>query len=198
MTMPEILVFAGSTRREAYSRQLAAAVVPLIEAAGGKVTHISLADFEMPIYNGDLEAAQGLPENVRRLQLLIAGHDALLIATPEYNGSMTPLMLNAIDWCSRPDKDNPATSGGAIFADKPAAIVASSPGALGGLRSLFHLRDLLGNLGMLVIPQQLAAGKAHEAFAADGSFADKKQEAALAFVAEALVMAAVKLRRAKG
>lgn len=196
MFIPKILVFAGSARRDAYSGKLAVAVVPLIEAAGGDVTHISLADFDMPIYNGDLEAAQGLPANVRKLQVLIAEHDALLIATPEYNGSMTPLMLNAIDWCSRPDKNNPATSGGAIFADKPAAIVSSSPGALGGLRSLFHLRDLLGYLGMIVIPQQLAVGKANEAFAAAGSLVDNKQEATLSGVAQALVEATVKLRAA--
>lgn len=194
MRMPKILVFAGSTRREAYSRQLAAAVVPLLEAAGGEVTHIDLADFDMPIYNGDLEAAQGLPEKARQLQLLIAEHDALLIATPEYNGSMTPLMLNAIDWCSRPDAENQLTSGGAIFANKPAAIVASSPGALGGMRALFHLRDLLGYLGMFVIPPQLALARAHEAFAADGGLVDKKQETALAGVAQALVTAATRLR----
>ena len=193
MTTPKILVFAGSSRRDAYSRKLANAVVPLIESAGGGVTHVELGDLEMPIYNGDLEAEKGLPANVRKLQLLLASHDALLIATPEYNGSMTPLMLNAIDWCSRPDKDNPTTSGGAIFANKPAAIIASSPGALGGLRALFHLRDLLGNLGMLVVPQQLAVGKAHEAFAADGSLVDKRQEAALLGVGKALVETAAKL-----
>ena len=194
MTMPKILVFAGSSRRDAYSRKLATAVVPLLESAGSSVTHVELADFEMPIYNGDLEDAQGLPPNVRKLQLLLASHDALLIATPEYNGSMTPLMLNAIDWCSRPDKDNPTTSGGVIFAGKPAAIVASSPGPQGGMRVLFHLRDLLGYLGMLVMPQQLAVGKAHEAFAADGSVVDKKQEVALLGVVSALVKVATKLQ----
>ena len=194
MTAPKILVFAGSARRDAYSRKLAAAVVPLLESAGGKVTRVELGDLDLPMYHGDLEAEKGLPANVRKLQLLLADHNALLIATPEYNGSMTPLMLNAIDWASRPDKDNPTTSGGAIFAGKPAAIIGSSPGALGGMRSLFHLRDLLGYLGMLVIPQQLAVGKAHEAFAADGTFVDKKQEAALQGVATALVTVATKLQ----
>lgn len=194
MATPKVLVFAGSSRRDSYARQLAAAVLPLLEAAGGKVTHINLADFDLPIYNGDLEAEQGLPPDVRKLQILIAGQDALLIATPEYNGSMTPLMLNAIDWCSRPDKDNPTTSNGVIFANKPAAIIASSPGPLGGMRVLIHLRDLLGYLGMLVIPQQLAVGKAHEAFAADGSLADHRQHAALEGVAQALMGAASKLR----
>jgi chromate reductase len=192
MPSPSVLVFAGSTRRDALSKKLAAAVVPLIESAGGKATLIDLADYEMPIYNGDLEAANGVPEGASRLQALIVGHDALLIATPEYNGSMTPVVLNTLDWCSRPDPKNPAGSGTAIFADKPAAIIASSPGALGGLRSLFHLRDLLGYLGMLVIPQQLAVGKAHEAFAADGSLVDKRQQAVLEGVAKALVKVASK------
>jgi NAD(P)H-dependent FMN reductase len=194
MATPNILVFAGSTRRDSFARKLAAAVVPALMAAGGKVTHVNLADFDMPIYNGDLEAEHGLPENVRKLQILIASHDALLIATPEYNGSITPLELNVLDWCSRPDKDNPTTSGTGIFADKPAAIISSSPGPLGGMRALFHLRDLLGYLGMIVVPQQLAVGKAHEAFAADGSLADKKQQAALEGVARALVGTAGKLR----
>ena len=194
MPTPKVLVFAGSTRRDAYSRRVANAVVLLLEAAGGKVTQVNLADFDMPIYNGDHEAAVGLPTSVRKLQLLIAEHDALLIATPEYNGSMTPLLVNTLDWCSRPDQASPATSGTGIFADKPAALLASSPGPLGGMRSLFHLRDLLGYLGMIVIPQQLAIGKAHEAFAEDGRLADKKQEAVLAGVAKALVMATGKLR----
>ncbi|RTL48797.1 MAG: NADPH-dependent oxidoreductase [Rhodocyclaceae bacterium] len=194
MPTPRILVFAGSTRKDAYSRKLAAAVVPLLEAAGGQATLANLADYDMPLYNGDLEAEQGLPQGVRKLQTLIAEHDALLIATPEYNGSMTPLELNALDWCSRPDKDNPTTSGLAIFADKPAAILASSPGPLGGLRALVHLRDLLGYLSMVVIPQQLAVGKAGEAFTADGSLADPRQQSALAGVAKALVNATAKLR----
>jgi len=86
-----------------FQKKLDAATVPLIESAGGKATLIDLADYEMPIYNGDLEAAS-------RLQGLIVAHDALLIATPEYNGSMTPVVLNTLDWCSRPDQKTPAGS----------------------------------------------------------------------------------------
>ncbi len=195
MTAPKILVFAGSTRRDAFSQKLAAAVVPLLKSVGAEVTHINLADFDMPLYNGDLEAEQGLPPNTRRLQLLIASHDALLIATPEYNGSITPLELNVLDWCSRADKDNPATSGAVVFADKPAAILSSSPGPLGGMRALFHLRDLLGYLGMVVIPQQLAVGRAGEAFAADGSLADPRQQAALEGIARRLTEVAASIRK---
>jgi NAD(P)H-dependent FMN reductase len=151
---------------------------------------IDLADFVMPLYHADLEAAQGIPDAARRLQALIAEHDALLIASPEYNGSITPLLVNTLDWCSRTDAQHAAASGLAIFADKPVAIVGSSPGALGGLRALFHLRDLLGYLGMVVIPQQLAVPRAHQAFDAGGVLIDEQQRARLASVASALVRAA--------
>jgi chromate reductase, NAD(P)H dehydrogenase (quinone) len=194
MAIAKILVFAGSTRRDSFARKLATAAVPLLVTAGGQATHIELADFDLPIYNGDLEAEHGLPDKVRALQKLIASHDALLIATPEYNGSMTPLELNTLDWCSRVDNENPAGSGLVIFRDKPAAIIASSPGGLGGMRALFHLRDVLGYLGMVVIPQQLAAGKANELFAVDGHLKDDHQRAALQTVANALVEAATRLR----
>jgi NAD(P)H-dependent FMN reductase len=107
---------------------------------------------------------------------------------------MTPLLVNTLAWCSRVDPANPSGSGLAIFADKPAALVGSSPGALGGLRALIHLRDLLGYLGMLVIPQQLAVPRAHQAFRDDGSLLDEAQRAKLAAVASALVRLASEFR----
>ena len=93
--------------------------------------------------------------------------DGFVVVSPEYNGSMTPLLVNTLDWCSRVDRTNPTRSGLAIFADKPAALVGSSPGAFGGLRALIHLRDLLGYLGMVVIPQQVVIPRAHQAFDPD-------------------------------
>jgi NAD(P)H-dependent FMN reductase len=113
-----------------------------------------------------------------------------LIASPEYNGSMTPLLLNALAWCSRVDPRNPSASGRAIFADKPAALVGSSNGALGGVRALIHLRDVLGYLGMIVIPQQLIVPRASQAFDADGGLADPDQRAKLDALARALIRAA--------
>jgi len=188
--LPRILIVPGSARAQALSKRLANAGLAAIDRAGGLGTLIDLAQFEMPLYHAELEARDGLPEATRRLQALIAGHDALLIASPEYNGSMTPLLVNTFDWCSRIDPRNTSGSGLAIFADKPAGLLGSSPGALGGLRALFHLRDLLGYLGMIVIPQQLTVPRAHQAFEPDGGLIDETQRARLDAVASALVGAA--------
>jgi chromate reductase, NAD(P)H dehydrogenase (quinone) len=185
-----VLVFAGSARREALSKRVARAAAASVAAAGGTPTLIDLADFEMPLYSGDIEASTGLPEAALRLQALIGGHDALLIASPEYNGSMTPLLLNTLDWCSRTDRQGRQPTGLAVFTGKPAALVGSSPGALGGLRALVHLRDLLGYLGMLVIAPQFTVPRANEAVDAEGCFADERQKAALDGVASALVRVA--------
>jgi chromate reductase len=195
MAAPRVLIFAGSARLQALSKRLARASLAAIDAAGARGTLIDLADFEMPLYNADLEAAAGLPPATRRLQALIAEHNALLIASPEYNGSMPPLLVNTLDWCSRTDPQLVASSGLKIFADKPAAVVGSSPGALGGVRALIQLRDLLGYLGMLVIPQQLAVARARQAFDADDRLIDERQKDALAAVASALVRAATRLHQ---
>jgi chromate reductase len=190
MAPPRILIVPGSARPQALSKRVARAGLAAVERAGGAGTLIDLADFDMPLYHADLEARDGIPPAARRLQALIAAHAALLVASPEYNGSMTPLLLNTLDWCSRVDPLNRAGSGLAIFADKPAALLGSSPSWLGGLRALMHLRDLLGYLGMIVIPQQLAVPRANQAFDAAGELADPAQRAALDAVAAALVRAA--------
>jgi chromate reductase len=192
MAAPRILIIPGSARREALSKRLADAALTAVHRAGGLATRIDLAHFELPLYNADLETRDGLPPAVRRLQALIAGHEALLIASPEYNGSITPLLLNTLDWCSRPDANHPLTSGLAIFDDKPAALLGSSPSRLGGLRALAQVRDLLGYLGMIVLPQQLAVPRAHEAFDAGGQLTDPTQRAKLETVASSLVRAALR------
>ena len=194
MTVPRILVFAGSARKDALSKRVARAAHAALLEAGGQATLIDLADYHAPLYNGDLEAAEGVPGVITALLELIAGHDGLLIASPEYNGSMTPLVVNTLDWCSRVFAPPAAVSGLALLANKPVAIVGSSPGALGGLRALFHLRDLLGNLGMIVIPQQLAVGKSNEAVTPEGKLVDERQHHAMLGVARALVAVAGKLK----
>ena len=193
MTSPTVLVIPGSARRQALSRRMAAAAAAALTEAGAAVTLLDLADHPLPLYNGDLEASQGLPAGVVHLQRLIASHQALLVATPEYNGSVPALLKNTLDWCSRADPGNPAGSGGAIYANKPAAIVSTSPGALGGMRALFHLRDMLGYLGMLVVPQQLAIGQADKAFGPDGTLLDERHVKALTAVAQTLVSTAARL-----
>lgn len=188
--MKRILIVPGSARSQALSKRLAGAALTAVERAAGGATLIDLAEFDLPLYHADLEAREGLPQAAQPLQGLIAGHDALLIASPEYNGSITPLLVNTLDWCSRVDPTNASGSGLAIFADKPAALVGSSPGAFGGLRALIHLRDLLGYLGMIVIPQQMTVPRAHQAFDADGGLLDQTQRARLDGVAAALLRAA--------
>jgi NAD(P)H-dependent FMN reductase len=189
-----IIVFAGSARHESLARRVAAAAVAPLQAAGATVYHLELADFAAPLYNGDDEVAKGLPPAIIRLQQLLCSADGLLIASPEYNGSISPLLKNTLDWCSRSNAQDPVRSGLACFQGKAAALLGSSPGALGGLRALFHVRDILGYLFMQVIPQQLAIGKAHEAFNPDGSLKDARQAQTLADVCTALVTTARRLK----
>ncbi len=194
MHVPSILVIAGSARRDSHARRLARGCLAPLEAAGAQVNLIELADYPAPLYHGDLEAESGLPECIVRLQQQLAASDGLLVVSPEYNGSITPLLKNTLDWCSRPNPADPARSGLAVYAGRAAALVGSSPGALGGLRALFHVRDILGYLGLQVIPQQLAVGRAAEAVGADGRLTDPGQQATLDKLAAALVDTARRLR----
>lgn len=194
MMSPNILVMAGSARRESFARRLAHACVAPLQHAGAEVNLVELADYPAPLYHGDLEAESGLPDCIVSLQQQLAACDGLLVVNPEYNGSITPLLKNTLDWCSRPNPEDPARSGGAVYAGRAAAVVASSPGPLGGMRVLFHVRDILGYLGMQVIPQQLAVGRANEAIGPDHRLVDPKQQATLDGVARALVETARRLR----
>jgi NAD(P)H-dependent FMN reductase len=194
MAQARILVFAGSARKDALSKRVARAAHVAVIEAGGAATLIDLADYHAPLYNGDLEAARGVPPETTRLLAQIEAHDGMLIASPEYNGSMTPLLVNTFDWISRIFSPPAPRNGLDILAGMPVAITGSSPGALGGLRALFHLRDLLGNLGMLVLPKQLAVGKSNEAVTPEGVIVDERQRRAMLGVAKALVDTAAKLK----
>lgn len=194
MKQPRIVVMAGSRRREALSRRVAQACAQAVREAGAEVELVDLGDYPAPLYDGDLEAAAGLPEGVVRLQRVLHASDGLLVVNPEYNGSLTPLLKNTLDWCSRPNPADPERSGGKVYAGRAAAVVGSSPGALGGMRVLFHVRDVLGYLGMQVVPQQLAVGKAGEAVGAEGRLLDAAQQGMLEGLAAALVDTARRLR----
>jgi chromate reductase, NAD(P)H dehydrogenase (quinone) len=184
-----LLLIAGSARQGALSVRLRDAARRAADAAGVHTEVLDLRALALPVYDGDLEAAQGVPAGAQTLRDAIAAHDALLLATPEYNGFPTPLVINAFDWLSRL-KDGLATT-----ADKPVALLSSSPGALGGLRSMNFLRQYLqGTFQMLVLPRQQALGKAHEAFAPDGAVADAKAAAILNGVVQSLLQQA-SLRR---
>ncbi|OJW44367.1 MAG: NADPH-dependent FMN reductase [Thiobacillus sp. 65-1059] len=159
--MPKILAFSGSIRRDAWNRKLIQVAVGAARAAGGDVTLIDLADYPLPLYNGDLEDRDGLPDNALRLKALFKGHDAFLIASPEYNSSIPPLLKNTIDWVSR---EWQGESGLAPYQNKVAAIMAASPGTFSGMRMLPHLRQILNTLGVLVLPGQFSLPHADQAF----------------------------------
>lgn len=173
MAKPKILAFAGSTRIDSFNKKLVkVAAVGAIEN-GADVTIIDLRDFAMPLYDGDLEQKEGLPSNARKLKDLMLSHQGFLISSPEYNSSISGVLKNTIDWASRPSEGEEPL---ACFKDKVAGIMSASPGGLGGLRGLVHVRAILENISVLVMPEQIAIARAHEVFNADGTIKDKKQE----------------------
>ena len=167
--MTTILVFAGSARRGAFSKQLAAAATTTISEWGAKPTLIDLADYDAPIYNGDLEDAGGIPDTIIEFRRLVATHHGIAIATQEYNGFVTPLLLNLFCWASRP---SPGDDFGTVFQGKPVALMASSPGRLGGVRAIPRLRDAAAELGMTPVPGFVTVPAAGNAFTDDGRLAD--------------------------
>ncbi len=184
-TPPRILAFSGSARRDSLNQKFLDAAVAAVRAAGGAVTAITLRDYPLPLYDGDLEDAEGLPANARKLIDLIQGHAGLLVASPEYNAMITPLLKNTIDWCTRAD-DNP-------FAGRVAAVIAASPGAFGGGRSLKLAQQLLLHLGCHVVPAQPVLPQAHQAFGPDGRLLEARPQRALQDMAALLVQTAARL-----
>lgn len=164
--MTKLLFLAGSARKESLNKKLASAAANLANQKDVKATYIDLADFDMPIYNEDIERENGLPENAKHLKKLFQDHDGFFIASPEYNSSFSALLKNALDWISRPHEEN--EPGLTAFRGKVAALGAVSLGAMGGLRGLVPLRMVLGNIGVHVIPTQIAVGSGLEAFNENG------------------------------
>ena len=175
MTTSRILAFGGSLRRDSFNQKLAAVAAVGARAVGAEVTLIALRDFPLPVFDQDLEGAEGIPMAAKKLKQLFREHHGLLIASPEYNSSITAALKNAIDWDSRAETDDEPPL--VAFAGKTAALCAASPGALGGLRGLVHARAILGNIGVTVLPDQVTVSKAHAAFRADGMLADENQTA---------------------
>ena len=191
MSAPCILAFAGSARAGSYNKKLVKIAAVGAEAAGAEVTYVDFRDLEMPLYDGDLETRDGMPENAKKFKDLLRSHDGLLISSPENNSSISALLKNVIDWGSRPVDGEP---GLAVFNDKVAAIMAASPGALGGLRGLVHLRAILGNIRVLVIPNQKAMPKAHEAFDDNDQLKDEKTQQAVEAIGAKLATTIAKLK----
>ena len=186
MASPRILAFSGSARKESLNQKLLVAMVEAVRAAGGEVTLISLKDYPLPLYDGDLEDAEGLPANARKLIDLIKGHAGLLLASPEYNSMITPLLKTTLDWCTRADDDNP-------FPGRVAAVVSASPGALGGIRSLKLAQQLLLHLGCHVVPGNTMLPQAHKAFGPDGKLTEARTLKSVEALATALVETVRKL-----
>ena len=169
---PRILAFAGSARRDSFNKRLVVVAAAAAEAAGAEVTRLDMKEHPLPLYDGDLEAAEGLPSGAVALKKLFVEHEGLLIAAPEYNSSITPLLKNTIDWVSRPSEGEPPL---VAFRGKWAALMSASPGRLGGLRGLVHVRSILGNIGVHVLPDQVAVSGAGDAFDEHGQLKDERQ-----------------------
>ena len=169
----KILAFAGSTRRDSWNKKLLHIAIQGARSAGAQVTLIDLKDFPLPLYDGDLEATAGVPENALKLKELFKSHQGLLLACPEYNSSITAVLKNTLDWVSRPVPDEPPL---AAFKGKMVTLISASPGALGGLRGLVHVRAILGNIGCIVLPEQQAVSKASTAFNDAGSLKDEAMQ----------------------
>lgn len=182
--MKKILAFSGSLRAESFNQKLVNIAAEGAREAGAQVTVISLKDFPMPLYDQDLEDASGKPEKAKELKKLFLEHDALLIASPEYNSMISAAMKNALDWVSRADSPDEAML--SAFLDKSAAILSASPGGYGGARSLGFLRPFLENIKVTVIEDQYSLPSAHEAFGADGKLVDAEIEAKVKAIGKAL------------
>lgn len=192
MNSPKILAFAGSARTASYNKKLIKVGAEAARAAGATVTLVDLRELPMPLFDQDLEDASGLPENAKKWKALMREHDGFLISAPEYNSSITPLLKNAIDWASRSESDDEPEL--VCFQGKVAGLLSASPGGLGGLRGLVHVRSILGNIGTLVIPAQVAISKAHEAFDDAGKLKDERKARQVADVARLLVETTRKLK----
>lgn len=172
MPDPKILVFAGSLRTDSWNHKLAVAASKGAEQAGATATIIRLRDFQMPLYDQEIEDAQGLPENCLKLKELFKAHHGMVIGCPEYNSSISGVLKNTIDWISRPREGEAPLE---CFDRKVIGLVSASPGALGGIRGLPVERMLLGHIKAIVLPDQFALSNAHEAFDDAGNLKNENQ-----------------------
>lgn len=191
---PRLLAFAGSLRKESFNKKLIRVAAAGAREAGADVTLIELNDYPLPVFDEDRESREGPPESARKLKALMIQHDGFLLSCPEYNSSITAALKNAVDWASRPAPNEPPL---VAFAGKTAALMAASPGTLGGLRGLVHVRAILGNIQVLLLPDQIAVSRAHEAFNPDGSLKDAKQQAAVMNLGRKLADLTARLKSAE-
>lgn len=181
----KILFLSGSTRINSFNSALAKAAYEIAKTQNVDAEYIDLADYELPLFNQDEETDRGMPGNAKRLKIKFVEADGYFIATPEYNGSFTPLLKNTLDWLSRAHQENEPPL--AAYADKAAAISGASPGGLGAMRALVPLRLLLSNVGVNMVGNQLALGTAHEAFDERGKLKSEYYQGMLEGIVRTLI-----------
>ncbi len=174
MTTPRILALAGSTRKDSFNARLVRIAADGARQAGADVTVLDLREFPLPLFDEDVEPEILNSDALTRLRQVFIEHDGLLIASPEYNSSISPLLKNTIDWVSRPAEGIPMLAG---FHGKTAAIMAASPGPLGGLRGLVHVRSILSSIGVMVLPDQVTIRGAFDAFDDTGRLKEERWHA---------------------
>ena len=188
----KILAFAGSLRKDSFNKKVLNIGVQGAKEAGGEVTVIDLQDWNLPLFNQDDEAKFGIPQTAVKLKKLFREMDGLLIASPEYNSSITGVLKNTLDWVSRPHPEEKEYL--ECFTGKVAALLSASPGALGGIRGLVHLRSILGNIGVIVLPGQQSISNAEKAFDESGQLKDEKKQKAVLTIGKDLVGVLEKLK----
>lgn len=182
-----LLIIPGSVRAGSLNHLLATFAATTARSAGAVARELDLRALNLPLYDGDLEVANGIPAGAFALQQALADSDAVLWVMPEYNGFPTPLVINALDWLSRIQADASRPAGVAVTTNKPAALLSASPGPGGGLRAMNYLRQFLQmNFAMLVVPQQFALGRAHEAFDEAGGLKDARTSQSVLAVLDAV------------
>lgn len=189
--MVKILAFSGSARKDSFNSKLVKIAADGAKQAGADITLVNLADYPMPIFNQDFEAESGMPDKAREFKSLFIENDGFLIASPEYNSAFSPLLKNVIDWASRSESENEKPL--VAYTGKVVAIMSASPGALGGIRGLVFLRMLLGNLGIIVLPDQQAVAAAFKAFDEEGLLIDEKKQESVKNLGTKLVHTLMKI-----
>jgi len=166
MAKPKILAFAGSLRKYSYNKRVLKIAIEGAKRKGAEVTLLDLNDYPLPLYNADLQEEMGFPENASKLQRILLEHQGLLIASPEYNGSLPAVLKNMLDWTSRA---NGELKIGDCYKGKWAAIMTASPGSFGGIRCLGHLRDILSIMLVHVLPLEIAVARVDTLFEGDSN-----------------------------
>jgi len=184
MRAPKILVCSGSSRSASFNGKLAALATKKLAILDADVTHLSLKDYPLPIYDGDLESSDGVPENAKRLHRHFQGQDGIFLACPEYNAGITPLLKNTLDWISRVKEP------GEPYKNKVFALGAASPGGFGGMRGLIGMRTILEvGLGAMVLPQMVSVARAASAFDEIGDLMEERTSGQLNRLVDALLRA---------